>query len=236
MVVLAMCGLFAVRVPVEAAANQVVINEVDCHGNDWIELFNTSVSSVDLSGWGLSDKDPSLSSARHTYVFPLGTLLAGKSYLVVQQTGLGNQQLTFGVPCAGGESIWLSKPLTPTTFESVSQIPVPSLGSGLTYGRVPNGTGSFQPTHRTKGKSNISALPKLLGTAVHICTAGKMCMVQLRATNAGGFSLVKPVKGVSITAHSALKFGARKRGTYVLWLNVKNVAGVQKVRLTFKVK
>jgi hypothetical protein len=214
----------------------VVINEVDCHGNDWIELFNTEKNDIDLSGWGLSDKNPSISSARHTYIFPARTLIKGKGYLVVQQSGLGSKQLKFGVACAGGESIWLSKPITPTSFDPISQIPIPPVAPGVTYGRIPNGTGAFQSTNPTKSRANISALPKLLGEKVRVCAAGKTCVIHIRATNAGVFKILKPVKGISLTSKSTLKFSSHNRGQYVLWLKVTNSVGVQKTKLTISVK
>lgn len=45
---------------------------------DWIELFNSGSSSVDLSGWALSDDANSLQ-----FVFPAGTTIAAEGYLVV---------------------------------------------------------------------------------------------------------------------------------------------------------
>jgi len=221
---------------VQAATNPVVVNEVDCYGNDWIELYNTGNGSFDLSDWALSDKNPSISSAQHTYIFPANTFIKGKGYLVVQQKGIGDKQLKFGITCAGGESIWLSKPVTPASFDPVSRISVPSLAPGLTYGRIPNGTGSFQKTNLTKGKPNISALPKFIGSKLLSCSAGKICLIRLRATNAGVFKILNPVKGISLTSQSTLKFSGLRSGRYMLWLRMTNAAGIQKTKLTITVK
>ncbi|HOC34872.1 MAG TPA: lamin tail domain-containing protein, partial [Ruminococcus flavefaciens] len=62
-----------------SAAGSVTINEV-CTKNttyaapdggfyDWVELYNNSSSAVDISGWGLSDKD----SNPYRFTFPQGT-------------------------------------------------------------------------------------------------------------------------------------------------------------------
>lgn len=50
---------------------------------DWIELHNDSNSSVDISGWGLSDKQTNLLK----WTFPEGTVMQPNSYLVVWCSG-----------------------------------------------------------------------------------------------------------------------------------------------------
>jgi hypothetical protein len=77
--------------PSLAASQSVFISEIlvgndrgycDSFGDDpdWIELFNPSDKPVDLSGWALTD-DPGESLQR--WLFPKGTVLAPRSYLVV---------------------------------------------------------------------------------------------------------------------------------------------------------
>lgn len=46
---------------------------------DWVELYNGSNESADISGWGLSDD--ALSGVK--YVFPQGTVIEANGYLVV---------------------------------------------------------------------------------------------------------------------------------------------------------
>ncbi len=63
---------------------EVVINEVnyrssdDFDPDDWIEFYNNSNESVDISGWYFSDSDIS-----HKFTFPASTVLAADSYLVL---------------------------------------------------------------------------------------------------------------------------------------------------------
>jgi len=220
---------------VEAAPNPVVVNEVDCHGNDWIELYNTSATVFDLSGWGLSDKNPNSATARHLYVFQNNTMIAGKGYLIVEQKGVGSQALTFGIACAGGESIRLLKPLTAAAFETVSQIDIPKIFPQFAYGRLPNGTGAFQSTKPTKRSSNVSSQPRFVGTKNLRCGAGKSCVFRLSATNSGKFALLPGTKGVAITAGGTLRFGKHQRGTHVIQLKMTNAAGSQKVSLSIRV-
>lgn len=73
---------------------QVVINEYsaanwkqfeDDHADyeDWIELYNTAVSTVDLSGYGLSDDE----NEKGKFTFAPGTLLPPKAHLLVWCSG-----------------------------------------------------------------------------------------------------------------------------------------------------
>ena len=65
-------------------AGEIVINEInynssnDFESGDWIELFNRSDRSIDLSGWYYSDSDDN-----HKFIFPDGTTLEPVEYLVL---------------------------------------------------------------------------------------------------------------------------------------------------------
>ncbi len=78
-------------VPADA---QVVINEFSASNleeftdefgrtEDWVELFNTSNASVDISGWYLSDKE--LNPTK--FQFPQGTIIAPNGYLLIYCSG-----------------------------------------------------------------------------------------------------------------------------------------------------
>jgi len=63
---------------------EVLINEINykyteeflaLNANDWVELYNNSPLSYDLSGWSIVDSDS-------TYVIPTGTIIAAGEYLV----------------------------------------------------------------------------------------------------------------------------------------------------------
>ncbi|HCC31607.1 MAG TPA: hypothetical protein DEQ03_16390 [Marinilabiliales bacterium] len=66
--------------------NNVVINEInyksatthDC--GDWVELFNTTNSRLDLSGWVFKDGDNA-----HGFVFPQGTFIDAGGFLVLYE-------------------------------------------------------------------------------------------------------------------------------------------------------
>ena len=74
------------------ASADILISEVmasngyfeEGHAWDWIELYNSGKSAVDLSGWHLSDskKDPL------KWTFPRGAKLKSGKYLTVWCTGV----------------------------------------------------------------------------------------------------------------------------------------------------
>ncbi|NQU75977.1 MAG: lamin tail domain-containing protein, partial [Planctomycetes bacterium] len=63
----------------------VVINEILAHSHDteadWIELYNTTDSQIDIGGWYLSDSDDDLQK----YQFAIGTKIDAHDYLVLYE-------------------------------------------------------------------------------------------------------------------------------------------------------
>ncbi len=96
----------------------VVLNEINYNSSidfdveDWVEFYNRSSATVDLSSWQFRDSDDI-----HNFIFPAGTLLNPDSYLVVCHDSVMFKQgfpevsffpvtLTFGLS-GGGESLYL---------------------------------------------------------------------------------------------------------------------------------
>ena len=75
---------FFVTAVFEPADMQIVINEINYHSSqdvdpeDWIELYNNSDFSVDLSGWKFKDSDDT-----HVYSIPDNTVLNADAYIVL---------------------------------------------------------------------------------------------------------------------------------------------------------
>jgi hypothetical protein len=70
----------------------VVINELLAHSHDvaadWIEFYNTTSNTIDISGWFLSDSNSNLAK----YEFPAGTKIGPYKYLVLSENlHFGNQ-------------------------------------------------------------------------------------------------------------------------------------------------
>ena len=82
---------FAVAPPVFAAPNNVVINELQCDGTDWIEIYNPTNLIVNLSGWILTDRNPAVASpsGKHLYVFTSGNVIQPKTHRVIKQGTAG---------------------------------------------------------------------------------------------------------------------------------------------------
>jgi hypothetical protein len=91
----------------------VVINEIMANPNasasDWIELHNTTPTTIDIGGWYLSDSKSNLAK----YQIAAGTILGPNGYLVLNQDfHFGNASdpgsyATFGLS-ANGEQVYLT--------------------------------------------------------------------------------------------------------------------------------
>lgn len=145
----------------EGTGADVVINELmpvnsttvtDLYGqyDDWIEIYNLTGSSIDLSGYYLSDNKKELSK----WQFPQSTSIAANGYLIIwadddtTQVGLhANFKLS-----SSGEDAVLSKP----DLTIIDKISFPAQNLELSYSRSPNGSGSFKWQKPTFNKSNDS--------------------------------------------------------------------------------
>ena len=127
------------------AMNAVVINEFLAHTDlpqvDYIELFNTGASAVDLSGAFLSDE-----AGINKYSIPSGTILPAGGFLSFDQTQLG-----FALSSAG-ESVFLVNAANTRVIDAVS---FEGQANGVSEGRHPDGASGFQPlTATTPGAAN----------------------------------------------------------------------------------
>jgi hypothetical protein len=150
--------LFCVK-PEEPAESDILINELlpvnktiasDQNGefDDWIELYNISSLSIDISGYFLSDDKDNFSK----WKFPEGTSIPGSGYLIVwadqdtSQTGLHtNFKLS-----SKGEEVRLYSP------DGIlrDKVSFPEQSLELSYSRNPDGTGSFIWQTPTFNRSN----------------------------------------------------------------------------------
>lgn len=132
--------------------NQVTQADPYLEFNDWIEFYNNSASSVNLSGYYLSDD----AAMKTKWVFPSGTIVNANSYLIVwadsdtmQTIGLhANFKLS-----STGEAVILSNP----ALQVIDEVSFPILSMDMTYGRYLNGTGAFAILNPTF--NGINSLP-----------------------------------------------------------------------------
>ena len=141
----------------------VVINELmanngntqqdtDGEFDDWIELYNNSSSAIDLSGYYLSDNPNSINK----WQFPEGSVINSGDYLIIWadndtlQQGLhANFKLS-----AAGESVLLSN----ASMLVIDSTSFPYQQENVSFGRLPNGTGSFTflaPTFAAINESEV---------------------------------------------------------------------------------
>ena len=132
------------------ASNSSTAEDQDGEFDDWIELFNRTSSSIDLSGYFLTDDVDNLEK----WEFPSGTTIDANGYLIIWadkdtlQSGLHtNFKLS-----ADGETLILSD--GGTEFQRVVYgVQTTDMG----YARVPNGTGAFAIQYPTFNANNDNA-------------------------------------------------------------------------------
>lgn len=120
-----------------AASNATIQDDQDGEFDDWVELYNNTSSPIVLDGYHLSDNANNLTK----WVFPNGTTINANDYLIIWldkdtlQTGLhANFKLS-----ASGETLFLSN----NSSQLIDETNFSSQTTDITWGRFPNGTGSF---------------------------------------------------------------------------------------------
>ena len=127
--------------------------------SDSIELFNATASSIDISGWYMSDTADDLLKFR----IPNGTVLAAGGYLVFDEEDFNSNGVPsdFALSSTSGDDVWLvvaSDTGQVTTF--VDDVHFGASLSGESLGRAPNGGGRLDPMSRitlgcSRGALNI---------------------------------------------------------------------------------
>lgn len=144
----------------------VYINEVMATTNtanygsasyDWVELYNASDSTVNLSGMGLSDNP----AKPRKWQFPSGMTIAPGEYLVLYLSGLNTTaydssklcHTNFSLAADGYEELVLSTP----EGVIVDRVPLPAQYSNISYGRISGQQGFFYFTNATAMSANASS-------------------------------------------------------------------------------
>ena len=178
----------------------VVINEILASAVwpalDFVELYNHSTNTIDLSGCGLSD-DPTTNK----FVFGAGSSLAPRGYLA-----LNRNQLGFGLS-SGGETVYLTAPRRERVLEAVR---FGASAPGISQGRFPDGDARFRLLDSpTPGLANRGAYasPVTINEIMFDPPSGDAADTYVELHNPGTNSVDvsgwKLVDGVSFTAPSA---------------------------------
>lgn len=159
----------AAEMPADAAPSQtspIIINEV-CTGNngengnittavdkkgeycDWVELYNSTGSAIDLKGYTLVKDDSDV------YTFD-SVSVPGYGHLLVFccKTYKGDESIPHAAFNLPSSSVKLSLTNGDTVINSVS---VPALDKDITWGRKPDGTDALMQLAPTPGTSNNEA-------------------------------------------------------------------------------
>lgn len=103
------CLLITVSPP--TASGRVVLNEVLANEPssrvklEWVELFNTDTSAIDLGGWAFISKSD-------TTIFSAGTLIPGKNYLILARKLVSTPPDSESFECywGNGSGVWGDDP------------------------------------------------------------------------------------------------------------------------------
>ncbi len=125
----------------------------DFDANDFIEIYNSSTQTWDLSGWGLSDNI----NWPRKWTFPQGTSISPGEYKIIlcdkfEETNISVSRLraNFGLKRAGGEMVTLSD----ATGRVLDRLYLPEAPTDVSYGRTLGSNGFFYYDTPTPGAAN----------------------------------------------------------------------------------
>jgi len=152
-----------------SGSGSAVVNEIVARGGDeFVEIYNPGSGDFDLSSWGVTDSHadggPDHGDTVH---FPAGTTLPSHGFLLIMvgradagtapttncAGGTTCWEASWGVSNSKGETIWVLDPQD--QVEDQAHYPINGADAGRSYGRLPDGTGSFQETSKTPAAPNM---------------------------------------------------------------------------------
>ena len=148
---------FAKDCDAPSGADSIRLNEFSSSGDDSIEILNIGDSTVDIGTWILTDDvavqridEYSPKSDEEKFVFPSGTVIPAKGYVVIPKGSVELAHL-FGIS-KKGDIISLVAP----NGELIDQAQSTDKSAKPSYCRVPDGTGDWQTCEATFGSENIA--------------------------------------------------------------------------------
>lgn len=130
------------------AKNTTLVHE-DGNYYDWIELYNNSDEDIDLSGYGLSEKE----KKPFKYTIPDGTVINAREHLVFwcdKDKGAEDSSIASFSLSTDGETVILTSPNSVT----VDKVTYSNINSDISYGRVPDGADMFSELVMSMGSEN----------------------------------------------------------------------------------
>ena len=152
------------------ASNDETVADPQGDYDDWIELLNTGTETIDLAGMYLSDK----TSNPLKWRFPEGTTIAAGAYLLVwadDDAGDSPGLHTNFRLSSGGENVVLSD-IDARDNAVIDSVEFPALGADVSYGRSPEGTGTFGVLDTASPGGPTPVTPQVAITADGAVTEG----------------------------------------------------------------
>ncbi len=134
------------------ASNDSVETAVGAGFVDWIELYNPTAVTVDLSGYGLSND---LGRARK-WQFPQGSYIAPGEYKIIWCDGdtarntASEPHTSFRLSKGGGDTVVFADP----TGKILDKVVLPAVPTNVSYGRTQSREGFFYYDTPTPGAQN----------------------------------------------------------------------------------
>ena len=210
------------------ASNDVTASDEAGEFDDWIELYNTTNATIDLTGYSLTDNDNNLTK----WTFPDGTTIAAGEYLIIwadDDEEQGPLHTSFKLS-AGGESAILVDP----DGNIVNRIDFDEQTADQSYARIPNGTGDPIIKEATFGFNNelmtstivanapaVRIYPNPAKDVLHIQLGAEQHTMLVHIRNALG----QTVFHTTVGQQEPLDISHLPPGTYLVQLN----HGVQKL-------
>ena len=158
---------------------------------DWVELYNGTDGTINLSGMGLSDRP----DKPRKWQFPDGVTIAPGQYMVVYLSGLNTTanesgklcHANFALAADGYEELVLSTP----AGVIVDRVSLPAQYSNISYGRISGRQGFFYFTESTAMAANAPsgyasrALPCQYSVEGGLFDAGEQLTVTLSCESGG---------------------------------------------------
>jgi hypothetical protein len=129
---------------------------------DYVELLNISGASQSVGGWFLSDS----SGDYRKFKIPAGTSLAHGAFLVLDESQFNNPAnpgclVPFSLSSAGDDVFLLQADTAGNLLKFADRVEFSAAPGNMTYGRSPDGTGSFDLLRNgTRGGTNSLSLPQ----------------------------------------------------------------------------
>ncbi|QCX40147.1 lamin tail domain-containing protein [Aureibaculum algae] len=137
--------------PDELVTSEIQLNEIFTTGPDWIELYNSGTTAIDLTGYALADSGTK-------WPVPSG-IVPADGFVTYDCDGLDTNGSTNFKISAGGESVYLYN----ENDILIDEVTTPDLSitPDNSYSREVDGGDQWVVTAATKGASNNNALSKI---------------------------------------------------------------------------